>query len=422
MPQISNKPSRLALLLASVRRNRFEVAVLGVVLGLSLALHAVLMDPTFNGPDAISNFQFAELGQDWSYWLDPDAFWGYLFPMGYGTFLAMVARITGGSLALAQWLQVFMALSMAIAGWFMTRHISRSARVATVIGISFSPALFWLARTNGYEILLSFSTTMAVAILWGRGGLHSHTRPWAVLGPTLAGLLMGVAMLSQGKVSIVMPALLFLAWRWGRVPLFAFVAASGLLPFLWSVRNLFVLDRFYPFNSSSEVVIWMGNNWETQTGGYVLHPPPLPEGFNSYYEASLNFVLNQPERAFSLLLTRMARLLEPTYLYLPSVSVRVNVLLHFVLIVLAITGALLFAAYLFGRLWVSPPRIPRVGAIAVVVLLFTLVHLPFATETRHLKPIVPLALCVAMPTAVTLWSRATNRIRSKTLSDPGAMA
>ena len=412
------RPSEL---LESVSRNRLEVVVLGAVLGLSLALHALLIDPTFNGPDAISNFQFAQLGQDWAYWLDPGAFWGYLFPMGYGTFLAMVARITGGSLVLAQWLQIFMALSMAIAGWFITRHISRAARMATVMGIAFSPALFWLARTNGYEILLSFSTTMAFAILWGWGGLHSRSRPWSVVGPLLAGLLMGVAMLSQGKVSIVMPALLFLAWRWGRLPLLAFVVASGLLPFLWSIRNLIVLGRFYPFNSSSEVVIWMGNNWETQTGAYVLHPPPLPDGFSSYYEASLNFVVNQPERAFSLLLTRMARLLEPTYLYLPSLPIRVNVLLHVLLIALATVGALLFTAYLFGRLWVSPPTIPKVGAVAAVVVLFTLVHVPFATETRHLKPIVPLALCVAMPTAVTLFGKAVGRIRATSLFRHGVL-
>jgi hypothetical protein len=224
---------------------------------------------------------------------------------------------------------------------------------------------------------------------------------------------MGVAMLSQGKVSVVLPVMFIMAWRWGKWPAACFTACAVVLPLLWSIRNFLVLDRFYPFNSSSEVVIWMGNNWSTQKGEYVLVPPPLPDGYDSYYAASLDFILTQPERAFSLFLMRMARLLEPAYLYLPDLSTRMNVLLHFAVIPLAILGTLLFCAYLFGRLWVGPPTIPKIGFIAAIVVAFVLVHIPFATEVRHLKPIVPLAICVTIPTAITLVLQIRSRVRTR---------
>ena len=99
----------------------------------------------------------------------------------------------------------------------------------------------------------------------------------------------------------------------------------------------------------------------------------------------------------------MVRLLEPTYFYPDLSSIKgANLALHVAMIISSIIGASLFAAYIFGRLWIRPPLIPAVGPIALIVVLFFLVHVPFATETRHTKPIVPLALCVAVPTFVFL--------------------
>lgn len=150
----------------------------------------------------------------------------------------------------------------------------------------------------------------------------------------------------------------------------------------------------------------MGNNPTTKTGEYVISPPPLPSEFTSYYSAGLDFIINQPERAYALLLIRMVRLIEPMYFYPDWSSVKgANVALHLLMILLSLTGVTLFMAYFMGRLWIRPPSIPSVGPIAILVILFVLVHIPFATEPRHTKPIVPLALCVAMPTLVYLFRR-----------------
>lgn len=384
-----------------------EIAIIVVVLFAATALHLVLLDPEFNGPDARSNFVFAVDGQDWSYWLDPDAFLQYLFPMGYGSFLAVVTKVSGGSFLLVQIIQIAMGLSMAVMGWFLTRNISRSVRVATLVVVAFSPAVLWLSLNNGYEILISFFMMFSVSLLWGYGGTPPSGRSFFIrILPSLAGISMGLGMLSQGKIIVIMPVLAYLAWRWGRGQMIAFIGFSAVLPLLWGIRNYFVLGRWNPFNSSSEVVIWMGNNWTTKTGDYVQKPPPLPPGFSNFYEASAYFVVSQPERAYELLLFRMARLLQPSYLYPDFGSLKgANIALHFSLIAISVIAILIFAAYIFGRLWTSPPAIPSVGPLAVLVMLFVLVHIPFATEIRHLQPIVPIALCVVVPTAAILFSR-----------------
>lgn len=399
--------------LARLTAPRPESILCLIILVIALAIHILVLDPAFNGPDAISNFKFAQLGQDWGYWWNPDAFWGYQFPMGYGTFLALVAHITGGSLVLAQYIQILLAIAMAPMGWYMTRHLGRTVRVVTFASIALSPSVFWLARTNGYEILISFFMVAATASLWGFGGNPPALRnKFQNLLPSIAGISMALCMMSQGKTIVVIPVLLFLAWKWGKKQALLFIAFSFSLPLIWSVRNHMVLDRWNPFNSSSDIVFWMGNNPTTKTGEYVISPPPLPSGFSSYYSAGIDFIVNQPERAYSLLLARMVRLIEPVYFYPDWSSVKgANLALHSLMILLSLTGAILFICYLFGRIWVRPPSIPSVGPIAIMVLFFVLVHLPFATETRHTKPIVPLALCVAMPTLVYLLRRVQNPFR-----------
>jgi hypothetical protein len=247
----------------------------------------------------------------------------------------------------------------------------------------------------------------SVSALWGLGGTPPVIRnKFQRTLPAIAGFSMALCMMCQGKTIIVIPVLMYLAWKWSKTQAFLFTACSFSLPLVWAVRNHFVLGRWNPFNSSSDIVFWMGNNPTTKTGEYVINPPPLPSEFTSYYSAGLDFIINQPERAYSLLLVRMVRLIEPMYFYPDWLSVKgANVALHLLMILLSLTGATLFMSYFMGRLWIRPPSIPSVGPIAVLVILFVLVHIPFATEVRHTKPIVPLALCVAMPTLVYLFRR-----------------
>lgn len=387
-----------------------ELALCVAVLVLAFAIHLLNFDPSFNGPDAISNVKFAAYGQDWSYWFQRDAFWGNYFPMGYGTFLALTAHITGGSLFLAQAIQIALVLSMAPMGWLITRHLGVATRILTFAAIALCPSAFFLARNNGYEVLIAFFMLSATTSLWGLGGVPPvHRNRLQQFLPAIAGSSMALCMLAQGKTIVLMPVLFYLAWKWGKVQSLIFVALSFSLPFIWALRNHFVIGNWNPFNSSSDIVFWMGNNPTTTSGLNVITAPPLPKGFTSYYLAGLDFIINQPERAYSLLQIRMVRLLEPTYFYPDWTSLKgANLALHIAMIVSSLIGGGLFVAYIFGRLWVRPPAIPAAGPIALMVVLFFLAHVPFATENRYTKPIVPLAICVAVPTAVFLFRRFTG--------------
>ena len=385
---------------------RREIWIAATALAISLVIHLTLIDSAFIGPDARSNFQFAVLGQNWSWWLDPTAFHNYQFPMFYGTFFALVTKLTGGSFFLVQLLQIGMGLMLAIYGWLLTRHISVQARLLTLIAIALSPSVFGLVRMNGYEILLGFLVTTSVVLLWGFAGSPISVKISRKLLMTGgAGITFGLAMLTQGKVIVLVPVLGWLAWKWGKSSFILF-GSLALAPVLaWSVRNRFVLDRWNPFNSSSDIVMWMGNNPFTKTGEYLVNPPMPPEG-ESLYGGAIKFILNQPEMAFTLLLRRMVRLFEPAYIYLaPNEASIFQSFLHVIFMFTALIGLIFFLLYLFGRAWVAPPQIPKVGALATIAVIFFLVHLPFATETRHLKPIVPIALAVAVPTFVVLTQR-----------------
>ena len=388
---------------SGIWREIFTLLIAGT---LSLALQIVILDPTFNGPDAISNFQFAEAGQSISYWLDPTAFWGYLFPMGYGTFLALATRITGGDYLPIQIFQIGIGLSMAYLGWLITRNLGRLIRILTFVTIAFCPATIVLARMNGYEIFLGFFIMLSFTLIL------AWNPPFRVLlMASIAGTSMGLAMMFQGKSLVLLPLLSILYSRRFSHGLWLFLTSSCVLPAAWGIRNYFVIGTWNPFNSSSGVVMWMGNNPKSIAGEYVVSPPPLPEGSSSFYEASLNFIVSQPERAFELLLFRMSRLLQPPYIYLDLIDIPIiQIALHFVFIVMYAFIAIVFFSFIFGRIWVSPPVLPPVTSSAVLVLLFGLAHIPFATEIRHIQPVIPIALTVVVPTTIYLIRRWTRHL------------
>ena len=119
------------------------------ILGISLLISVLLIDPGFSGPDATSYGKFARDGQDWSYWTTPEAFERNFFPMGYPTILAVAMKVAGGSTWLYQGASIVMALSVVCFAWVLTSHISRAVRVTTMAVVAVSPSLLWMGQNNG---------------------------------------------------------------------------------------------------------------------------------------------------------------------------------------------------------------------------------------------------------------------------------
>ena len=138
-----------------------------------------------------------------------------------------------------------------------------------------------------------------------------------------------------------------------------------------------------------------------------MEPPPVPIepilGLDIYASNALNYFITQPEASLALFLRKGARLLEPVFFY-PSVEIfrGQSALLHWFTIAMSGFLPILFAAYIFGRLWVGPPALPQVGAVAIFLVLFCLVHLPFLAEARFRVPVEPLLICVAIPAVFAL--------------------
>jgi hypothetical protein len=300
--------------------------------------------------------------------------------------------------------------ALCLIGWALTHHLTRLTRLTTMGAIAISPSVIWMSQNNGYEMVIAFLACSALTIAWKGPRLPRQSRMVSYGGPVIAGLFIGTAVLTEAPALAFIPILAFLTFTWGRVQGLLFLLAGALLPALWTLRNILILGRWSPLSTNGPLVFWHGNNGVTTTGGVqeaLILPPP---GTTSLTDAAITWILSQPEAAFSLFLRRVMRLLEPTYMYRDISDVAgVNLLPHVYAICFSSIGILLFVSYAFGRIWVRPPILPKVGPAALFVLSFFLFFLPFQAEPRYLAPVVPVALAVAVPTAFALWRRVSTR-------------
>lgn len=398
-------------------RARFkERAGVVAVLILSLAVNVGVRPPAFVGPDSRTFLEIAARQLQPGFWSDPNAFagdfTGNFWSVGYPTLVALLLRLSGGSLAVVEGAQVLLGTSLAFFAWLLAYQQGRRIRLTVLVVVAFSPTVIWMSHNAGYEVVLSWLLVVSLTCLWVRSRARSRGSIWWNGGAcTVAGLLAGMALLFQTKAIAVIPILLWLAWKWGKRHGWLFLTGLIAIQIPWVVRNVTVLGSPSPFASNGPYNLWLANNPDATTGGY-MEPAPLPGGGQGFLTASLEFVSSQPEAAISFLMRRAVRLLEPVYLY-PALPIHpfLRVLMHF------LTAALLFIVvsgvivYCVGRIWVRPPAIPTVGALAVFVGLFYAAHLPFIAEARYLAPVFPVMVVVAVSTYAFLFHdrRASRR-------------
>jgi hypothetical protein len=129
-----------------------------------------------------------------------------------------------------------------------------------------------------------------------------------------AGLAWGAAFLVQSKVLVVLPVLLYLAWQWGRKPRIIFIPSALALAIVWAFRNLLITGTPNPISRNRSMNMWIGNNPQQLTRGF-MGPPALLVGpigpLDIYASNAVNWWINQPSDAFSLLLRKASRLLAP---------------------------------------------------------------------------------------------------------------
>lgn len=358
------------------------------------------------GPDWRTFSRLGPLSRHAEYWFTPEAFDGNYWSVGYSAFVGIFLPTSDAPTVGLQITQAAMAVSLAAMVYVFTFRFGRRVRLtATAISVV-NPAFYWMAWNGGYEILLGWLICTSLLLVWTQTGELRYARQATKDALSFSsGLLLSSAVLvaSKSLVLIIVIAVMMILARWRST--WFYLIGAGIPLILWMARNLLVLGSANPLNSNGPVNLWIGNNPDATYGGF-MEPPPLPPGAASQLQATLQTVISYPEFIVALTLRKFTRLLNPNYVYPDHVlAPQALVALHFFTAIIGLTLVLLFAAFLFGRIWVAPPIVPPVGLLAIVYLVFVLVHLPFLAEARFRAPLEPVLIAVAIPTAFFLARR-----------------
>lgn len=370
------------------------------------------------GPDTKKYVEIAEKQLLDGFWADPGAFGGNYWPIGYPTFLGLLARVSNDTDFILV-VQAVMAVALVAIGWGLAFRLGARARMTTAVLIAANVSIWGMARTGGYEILLSLLLTTALLLLCTSLGDSELPRvDRSVILGFSSGLLMGLAILVQNKAVVLLAVTGYLAFRMGKPALASHLGGVLLALVPWSLRNQAIVGSWSPFNSNGPVNIWIGNNPDNITGGF-MDPPPLPKNSAGFLDAAWTFLISQPEAGYALLLRRVVRLLEPNYIYPEQLPIPIQVGIHFWSI--AVTGVLylLLITFLFGWLWKAPRRPVGLDSMAMFVLLFYSVHLPFLAEARYMAPLIPPITVIAVATFFTLIRRGQPSLESSSPGEKG---
>ena len=366
-----------------------------------LALQLAVLPKDFVGPDTWKYLQIAQKQLDVSFWSDPSAFDYNYWPVAYPTFLSILFRMSLGDPRSLLVIQALMAVGLVLLTWLLAFRLGRKIRVVAAFAVALNPSVWSMARTGGYELLLSVGVGLVFLLLVGVPSRGGRTSGVLFLVGVLGGLVFGLTVLVQSKTVVLIIVVGWLAYKTGLRTLVAFAIGTSAILLPWALRNWIVLGSLTPFTKNGAINVWIGNNPDATTGGF-MEPPPLPSPTTNYLQAAGDFVISQPEAAFSLLLRRLTRLLEPNYVYLEGVPIPGNIVLHFYSIFVSSVLAILLIAYFAGWVWRAPSLPAGVGYYALAVLIFFLVHLPFLAESRYLGPVIPLATIVSTTSVFAL--------------------
>ena len=311
MRSVSRERPESCVILLPMKKS-IEVSTSIGISALAIALMILNAQSTFTGPDAETYGLQGSSATTLAFWLDPLSLDANYWPPGIAIIRASVITFLGENEQGLQALQVVASISIAWLAWFMVRRLGSHVRLLTLAAVLFSPAIWWMANNSGYEVWLSLFLTLSISLIWMRG--PSRPSQWASMSVVGAGLAWGAAFLVQSKVLVVLPVLLFLSWQWGRRSRILFILSALTLPIVWALRNLLITGTPNPISRNGSMNMWIGNNPQQLTGGF-MEPPALliePIGpLDIYASNALNWWISQPYDAFALLLRKASRLLSP---------------------------------------------------------------------------------------------------------------
>jgi len=391
----------------------WEYIYLVVLMAISLIAQRLLSSGCCNGPDFVTYLGIAQQQMNKpDFWMTPDAFNGNFWAMLYPTFLHFFLMLPGATIESIQWFQMILAATLAIGGWLLLFQQSRAIRLTTASVIALSPTTIWIGNSLGYEVLLAWFLTFALAIAWKfNRSQEFRQNVGTIVLSACSGLLMSLAVLTQSKSIVVLPVILYLLWkRSSRLVVWNIIGFLFLiLP--WAIRNLIVLGNPSIATNNGAYNLWIGNNPAATFGGSMMKPEQMPEGASAQLHAAIEYIVSQPEIALNLVFRKAMRLWEPLYLYPEMIPAGIGrTMLHILAATLTVLVLLGFVVFVGGRLFTSPPEIPDLAPLALFVILFYLTHLPFIAEPRFMTAVYPVTAAVAIPTLFFIWKPRLRRL------------
>ena len=381
--------------------------ILICILVASASIQWILRPSIFVGPDTPKFLEIAQKQLQGNFWFNPSAFDGNYWSIGYPTFLAALKATVGTSTNVLQVTHIGLGLILVLLTWLISLSLGSKVNIIATCLVAFNPALWALAALGGYEVLLgvvlvgaTFLTWQLFMPIWWPTVERSTLYQMALV--LTSGVFLGVAVMIQSKSFILV--LVFAIYWFRRSWPTAILGILGvfLVLFPWSLRNLLVLGSISPFNTNGPINVWIGNNPNQLTGGF-MEPPVLPEGSGGFVDSAIKFTLSQPEFAAQLLLRKIVRLVEPMYFYFgdrqPSMF---QLSLHAATMLIGGLVLVGFLLYVVGRIWLSSPPLPPIGFLAAIVAMFYAINLPFIAESRFMAPLLPLAVIIAVATFLSL--------------------
>lgn len=355
---------------------------------------------------------------------------------GYGLFLAGLWSFVPRADVLALTTQVqliaFVAQSVLVAlTTLMTFAIARrylfgfTALIPPAL-LTASIAVIEMTNMFAYETPLMFLLTAAIWLLLIA---HEHADDEKssryLLVSMLAALLLGAAIVTQPRVGIAIPFLIWWSVRginWEHALLFALVVI--VLPMAWIARDYAQFDRFVPISIAPQESLYIDNVAPSEGDGVAddATPPGCPRSdltsstFTDRFDwgdcmqqAGVEQITSEPDKAALAIPDRLASLMTPWnpeyasgkysssrwgYQELIPQSVRDDPTYKTSFDILAVVLMILYAGFVLTGVWILWAEGVGSGGRLLTILVITLplVHLLFHAEGRFRIPLLPLIM------------------------------
>lgn len=340
---------------------------------------------------------------------EPTAYW----PIGYPIVLSLFFRLFGSHLWAGQILNLILLPGIALITYFLAKEMSDpfTATRATLVA-ALTPSLTLISLALLSDLLFTFIFLLLIFLA---------VKKSSIVQSVLLGICYGLAVLIR-PIALFLPILFFIYWlkKNGQVKTnlirVAWVFALGemvLLP--WQIHNYRTFGQFVTVSNNGGQLFWMGNNPYTPCHGpmtvFIASDDTL-ELMKSLNEAQrdklmfkigLDYALSHPLRTVSIWPKKLF------YLYFRDSQTITWALLSYPdVFPPAMLGGLYFFAdgfyYALGLasllsligIWRWEKFSPRWTLIAGTLVYFSLIFLPFITESRYHLPLLPLFAIVAM--------------------------